>query len=68
MCNHCPRLVTHETITVQDQEMQCAYVATVHNKSTRVNGHKFKPGKPGGYFGGTGFRVGKELVEPRALS
>ena len=51
--------------------MQCAYVATVHNRSTRVNGYtwlKFKPGRPGGDFGGTGFRVGKERVEPRALS
>ena len=42
MYNHCPRLrnaMTHETITVQDQEMQSAQVATVHNKSTRVNGY-----------------------------
>ena len=38
MCNHCPRLVTHETITVQDQEMQCAYVATVHNKAQESMG------------------------------
>ena len=41
MYNHCPRLrnaMTHETITVQDQEMQCAYVATVHNKAQESMG------------------------------